>query len=283
MAQDPEVPVPPPPATLVGRMRWAVADALTVVRANLAHIAHVPEQLMDVTIQPLMFVLLFAYVFGSAITVPGGGSYRSFLMPGIFTQSLAFTAITTAVAVANNMAKGVIDRFRSLPMARSAVLLGGTAADLIKNVLAVAVMAGCGLLIGWRTDHGLDQTAAGIALLLLFGFAMSWLGTFIGLIVRQPETAQVFGFVFMFPLTFVANTFVPTAGMPRVLRSVANWNPLSATVAACRQLFGDPGVAPPSGAWPLHHAVLASAGYSLLLLAVFLPLAVYRYRTATAR
>ena len=271
---------PGPPATLPARLYWALADAWTVARANLAHIVRVPEQLLDVTVQPVMFVLLFAYVFGSAIALPGGGSYREYLMPGIFTQTIAFTAATTAVGVSTNMAKGVIDRFRSLPMARSAVLVGETLADLIKGVLGIAIMSGCGLLVGWRARLGLLDTAGAFGLLLLFGFAMSWVGTFIGLIARQPEAANAFGFIVLFPLTFVANTFVPTQGMPTVLRAVADWNPISATVAACRQLFGNPGAA---AAWPLQHAVLASAAYSVLLVALFLPLAVYRYRTATAR
>lgn len=273
---------PLPPRGPLARLYWAVADAVTVARVNLMHIVRVPEQLMDVTLQPIMFVLLFAYVFGSAVRVPGGGNYRAFLMPGIFTQSIAFAAGTTAVSISTNMAKGVVDRFRSLPMARSAVLLGENGAQLVKSVLGLAVMASCGLVVGWRANDGWPHTLAAFGLLLLFGFAMGWLGTFIGLVSRQPETAQVFGFLFLFPLTFVANTFVPTQGMPPVLRAVANWNPISATVAAGRQLFGNPGAASGTTAWPLTHPVLASALYSLVLVAVFLPLAVHRYRTGAA-
>lgn len=277
------LPIPAPPRTPFARLHWAFADGLTVTRRNLAHIRRVPEKLLDVTLGPIMFVLLFAYVFGSAIRIPGGGSYREFLLPGIFAQSIAFLSITTAVGVANDMQKGIIDRFRSLPMARSAVLVGRTVADLVQSVLGQAVMATCGLIVGWRAHHGLVQTLAGFGLLLLFGFAMTWLGTFIGLMVRTPETANSLGFVILFPITFIANTFVPTEGMPPALRTVADWNPLSATVAACRQLFGNPGAAALSDAWPLRHPVAASLGYSLLLLAVFIPLAVRRYRTATAR
>ncbi|MDP9374995.1 MAG: ABC transporter permease, partial [Chloroflexota bacterium] len=229
------------------------------------------------------FVFLFAYVFGSAIQVPGGGSYREFLLPGIFAQSITFLAITTAVGVANDMQKGIIDRFRSLPMARSAVLVGRTVADLAQSVLGILVMAGCGLIVGWRAHNGLLSTLAGFGLLLLFGFAMTWVGTFLGMLVRTPETANTLGFVALFPITFIANTFVPTEGMPTFLRALADWNPLSATVAACRRLFGNPGAAYTGDAWPLQHPVAASLGYSLLLLAIFIPLAVRRYRSEGAR
>jgi ABC transporter DrrB family efflux protein len=251
-----------------------------VTRRNLSHIRRVPEKLLDVTLQPVIFVLLFSYVFGSAIQVPGGGNYREYLLPGIFAQSVAFLAITTAVGVADDMAKGLIDRFRSLPMARSAVLVGRALADLTHSILGIAVMSVCGLIVGWRAHEGLGKMLAGFGILLLFGFAMIWVGTFIGLIVRATETAQVIGFVALFPLTFLANTFVPTQGMPVVLRTIADWNPLSATVAACRELFGNPGAAYTGSAWPLHHPITASIGFSLVLLVIFAPLAVYRYRTA---
>ena len=275
--------IPARPTAPFERLRWAIADSLTVTRRNLAHIRQVPEKLLDVTIQPVIFVLLFAYVFGSAIQVPGGGSYREFLLPGIFAQSITFLAITTAVGVANDMQKGIIDRFRSLPMARSAVLIGRTVADLTQSVLGLLVMSACGLVVGWRAHNGVLDTLAGFGVLLLFGFAMTWLGTFIGMSVRTPETANTIGFVVLFPVTFIANTFVPTQGMPTFLRLMAEWNPLSATVAACRQLFGNPGMAYTGDAWPLQHPVEASVGYSLILLAIFIPLSVLRYRTATTR
>ena len=272
--------IPAPPESPAARLRWAIADGLTVTRRNLSHIRRVPEKLLDVTLQPIIFVFLFAYVFGSAIQVPGGGNYREFLLPGIFAQSVAFLAITTAVGVADDMAKGLIDRFRSLPMARSAVLVGRALADLTHSVIGIAVMAACGLVVGWRAHNGVLQALAGFGLLLLFGFAMIWVGTFIGLIVRATETAQVIGFVALFPVTFLANTFVPTRGMPAVLRVIAEWNPLSATVAACRELFGNPGAAYTGGAWPLQHPIVASVAFSVLLIVVFVPLAVRRYRTA---
>jgi ABC-2 type transport system permease protein len=273
--------IPTQSTSPLDRFRWAIADSLTVTRRNLAHIRQVPEKLLDVTIQPVIFVLLFSYVFGSAIQVPGGGNYREFLLPGIFAQSITFLAITTAVGVANDMQKGIIDRFRSLPMARSAVLVGRTVADLTQSILGLFVMSLCGLVVGWRANEGLLNTLAGFGVLLLFGFAMTWLGTFIGIVVRTPETANTLGFVILFPVTFIANTFVPTQGMPTFLRTLADWNPLSATVAACRQLFGNAGAAYSGTAWPLQHPIEASIGYSLLLLVIFIPLSIYRYRTAT--
>ncbi len=277
------LPIPAPPSTPLARLRWTLADGLTVTRRNLAHIRRVPEKLLDVTLGPIIFVFLFAYVFGSAIQAPGGGSYGEFLVPGIFVQSVAFLAMTTAIGVANDMQKGIIDRFRSLPMARSAVLAGRTLADVVQIVLGLVVMAACGLVVGWRAHEGPLATLAGFGILLLFAFAMTWLGTVIGLLVRTPETANMLGFVVFFPITFIANTFVPTEGMPTPLRIMADWNPLSATAAACRQFFGNPGAVYAGDVWPLQHPVAASVGSSLLILAIFVPLAVHRYRTATTR
>ena len=268
--------LPTPPSTPWSRLRWALIDALTVARYTLAHIRYVPEKLLDVTIQPIMFVLLFAYVFGSAISIPGGGSYKEYLMAGIFAQTMVFSSGGSAVGVAESMSKGLVDRFRSLPMARSAVLTGMTFADFVTSILGLTVMSLSGLVVGWRVHEGLASTLGGFGLLLLLGFAMSWFGTFLGLVVRTPESAQALVFIALFPVTFVANTFVPTQGMPTWLRTIADWNPISATVAGCRQLFGNPTVIHPT-AWPLQHPVVASVGWSLLILIVFVPLAVRRY------
>jgi ABC-2 type transport system permease protein len=265
----------------LGQLRWAISDGLVITRRNLTHVRHVPEKLLDVTVQPIMFVLLFAYVFGSAISVPGG-NYREYLMAGIFAQTMAFSTASSAVSISDDMAKGVIERFRSLPMSRSAVLLGRTGADLASNSLGLTVLVLSGLTVGWRMHNGVLQGVAGLALLLLFAYAMSWVGTLLGLLVRAPDAAQTIGFVVMFPLTFVANTFVPTQGMPTWLRTIAEWNPLSAVVAATRQLFGNPSGGA-STAWPLEHAVFAALIWCLLILAVALPLATYRYQRATTR
>jgi ABC-2 type transport system permease protein len=249
---------------------------------NLRHIRQVPDKLLNATISPIMFVLLFAYVFGSAITVRGG-NYRDFLMPGIFVQTVAFTCATTAMGVSNDMSKGLVDRFRSLPMARSAVLVGRTSADLVEGLIGIFVMAACGLAVGWRVHNGLGRALVGFVLLLLFGFAMNWLGTIIGLLMKSPEAVQSLVFITLFPITFVANTFVPTDNMTPWLRTVADWNPISALVAACRELFGNVATPYTGDAWPLRHPIPAAFGYSVLLLAIFAPLAVRRYRTAVGR
>jgi ABC transporter DrrB family efflux protein len=274
--------LPAPPSNPAARLRWAAYDGLVVAVRNLKHIRQVPDKLLNATISPIMFVLLFAYVFGSAITVRGG-NYRDFLMPGIFVQTVAFTCATTAMGVSNDMSKGLVDRFRSLPMARSAVLVGRTSADLVEGLIGIFVMAACGLAVGWRVHNGLGRALVGFVLLLLFGFAMNWLGTIIGLLMKSPEAVQSLVFVTLFPITFVANTFVPTDNMTPWLRTVADWNPISALVAACRELFGNVATPYTGSAWPLQHPVVAGFGYSLLLLAIFAPLAVHRYRSAVGR
>jgi ABC-2 type transport system permease protein len=261
------------------RARWALADGLAIARRNLTHVRHVPEKLIDVTLQPLMFVLLFAYVFGSAIAVPGS-SYREYLMAGIFVQTLAFAMPGTAISLADDMAKGVVDRFRSLPMARSAVLVGRTGADLAASVIGLVVLTGAGLIVGWGIHASVGSAVAGYALLLLFGFAIAWCGTLLGLLVRAPDAAQGIAFVALFPLTFLANTFVATGDLPAVLRPVAEWNPLSAIVAAVRELFGNPGAVAADAAWPLQHAVPVAFAWCSAILALTIPLAVARYRNA---
>jgi ABC transporter DrrB family efflux protein len=266
---------------LVERVTWALADGWAVAKRNLTHVRYVPEKLLDVTLQPILFVLLFVYVFGNAINVPGG-NYVEFLMAGIFVQTITFTSAGTAVSIADDLSKGVIDRFRSLPMARSAVLSGRTGADLIQSVLGVAVLAATGLLVGWRTHASVVAILGAFALMLLWGYAVSWLGTFVGLLVRTPDAAQTMLFMVAFPLTFLANTFVPIQGMPPVVQTIAEWNPVSAVVASCRELFGN--AVPPTGPvpLPLQHPTVTAVLWSLALLLVFVPLAVRRYRKATA-
>jgi ABC-2 type transport system permease protein len=264
------------------RLRWAVGDSLALTRRNLTHVRHVPEKLIDVTLQPLMFVLLFAYVFGGAIDV-SGGSYHEYLMGGIIVQTLTFAIMSTAVGLADDMGKGVVDRFRSLPMARSAVLAGRTLADLLANMLALGVLVVAGLIVGWGIHDGVGSAIAGFALVLLFSYAMTWAGVLLGLLVRAPDAAQGFVFVVIFPLTFLANTFVSTQDLPSGLREVAEWNPISAVVAAVRDLFGNPTGLPADAAWPLQHAIPVALAWSVAILAVCVPVAVRRYRRATAR
>ncbi len=262
----------------ITRLGWAVSDSWTVVRRHLTHIRYMPDKLLDVTIQPIMFVVLFAYVFGSAIKVPGG-NYRSFLMPGIYAQNMMFASMPIMAALVQDMQRGVIDRFRSLPMSRAAVLVGHAGASFIESMLGLVIMLLCGLFIGWRPELGLGSTLGGIGLLMLFAFAMTSVGTFLGLIVKSVEAAQSFGFIVMFPLTFIANTFVPTAGMPVWLRTVANWNPVSAVVQAVRTLFGNLPPGTHGGpTWTLAHPVLSTLIFACLLIAVFMPLAVWRFR-----
>ncbi|MBA3780151.1 MAG: ABC transporter permease [Chloroflexi bacterium] len=258
-------------------------DGLVLTERNLRQIPRVPELLVFSTIQPVIFVLLFSFVFGSAIPLPGGGNYREFLMAGIFTQTVAFSTGSTAVGLAEDLSKGLVDRFRSLPMARSAVLVGRTVADLFRTLFVVLVMGICGFLVGWRIHGGLPAALAAGALLLLFGFAMSWVGAWIGLSVPNPEVANTAGFIWLFPLTFLSNAFVPAQGMPTWLQKVVEWNPVTATVTACRELFGNPNPFVNVDSLPGRHPVVMSLSYSLLVLVVFVPLAVRKYRSASSR
>jgi ABC-2 type transport system permease protein len=275
--------LPAPPKTGLGRLRWALADGLVVTRRNLAHIRRTPQKLFDVTIQPIVFVFLFGYVFGSAIAVPGGGGYIEYVMPGIFVFTMMGTLTATAVGFADDLSNGIVDRFRSLPMASSAVLIGRSVSDLLESVLGLGVLLACGLVAGWRPHNSPIETLGAFGLLLLLAVAMNCVGVVLGLLVRTPEVVNIVGGMLLLPAVFLSNIFVPTQGMPTWLRTIADWNPLSATVAACRTLFGNPGAAQVSTAWPLQHPVVASVGWSLLLLAVLAPLAVRSYRTATIR
>jgi ABC-2 type transport system permease protein len=273
-----------PPATAWQKVRWGIADTVTVARRSYALLRAQPVELASFLMLPVVTIVLFGYVFGSAISLPGGGNYREFLMPGIFMQAMALTAVQAATSVAEDMSKGIIDRFRSLPIVRPAVLVGRSLSDMSLRVAGLACMVVLSMLLaGWRAHNGLADAAAGFGLLLLFGFAMTWVGTFIGISVSSPTLADQATFAWLFPLTFLANAFVPTQGLPGWLRPVADWNPMSSTVAAMRHLFGNPSPVPPHLAWPLRHPVPVSLAWSLLLVAVFVPLAVRRYRTATAR
>ena len=266
----------------------AISDAWVVTLRNLRRMTRIPEMVVFSSIQPIMFVLLFAFVFGGAIPIPGAEHfshpYRQFLLPGIFVQTLAFTAATTSVGLADDIHKGLIDRFRSLPIARSAVLAGRTTADWLQNLFVLVIMAVCGLAVGWRINDGFLKALAAFFLLMLFAYAMSWIGALIGLSVRTPEAANSVGFIWIFPLTFLSNAFVPWQTLsPSWLQTIANWNPISATVQALRTLFGNPTGyrADQKLAWPLAHAPWVSLGWSVLILVVFAPLAVRKYRSVS--
>ena len=249
----------------------------TIVWRNLLHIRRMPEMLLDVTVQSVMFVLLFAYVFGGAIDVRGT-NYKEFLLPGIMVQTMVFSSAIVAMGLTSDLQKGIVDRFKSLPVPRSAVLVGRSISSLIHSSIGVVVMAGTGLLIGWRVRNGVADGVLAFLLLLMFGFALIWLGIWVGSLMRTVEAVQGFMFTVMFPLTFVAATFAPTENMPHWLRVIAEWNPVSALTQACRDLWGNGLPAAPDAAWPLQHAVPVSIGWSLLLTAVFAPLAVAAFR-----
>ncbi|HVF02280.1 MAG TPA: ABC transporter permease [Rubrobacteraceae bacterium] len=256
-----------------GRLYWAIADGLVLAKRNLVQIPRVPELLVFATIQPVMFVLLFRYVFGGAIDV-GGTSYVDFLMAGIFVQTVAFGSMTTGIGLAEDLQKGLVDRFRSLPMARSAVLTGRTIADLARNAFVVVVMLVVGLLVGFRPEADLAGWAAAIGLLLLFSFAFSWVAATLALLVRSVEAVQQASFIWLFPLTFASSAFVQTDGMPGWLRTFANHQPLTQIIDTVRGfLLGQP---------------VGSAGWQALawcvgILLVFVPLSVSLYRRTTAR
>jgi ABC-2 type transport system permease protein len=267
-----------PRSAASGGLRQAVADGLVVTWRNLKRVPRIPELAIFAILQSIMFVLLFAFVFGGAIPLPGGGSYREFLMPGIFAQTVVFAAATTAVGMTDDVNKGIIDRFRSLPMARSAVLTGRTLFDLIYQAGILVVLMLSGLAVGWRVHGSVLEFLGGVALLLLFAFTMSWLGVWLGLSVRTVETAQQVGFIVIFPITFVSNVFVPPETLPSWLQPIAEWNPVSALTAALRDLFGNPNPYATSG-FPADHPVLLTLIWVAVLLAVFAPLAVRRYRS----
>jgi ABC-2 type transport system permease protein len=263
----------------------AMSDAGVLAWRSLKRIPRTPDMLVYATIQPIMFVLLFAYVFGNAIPIPGfpgARAYREFLMSGIFAQTMAFAVASASVGLADDMSKGLIDRFRSLPMARSGVIAGRVIGDLVFNAFVMLVMVICGFIVGWRWHNGLGQALAAFAILLLFAFAMLWVGALIGLSVGGPEVASSAGLIWLFPLTFLSNAFVPTPNLPGALQPVAEWNPISSIVAACRHLFGNPSpFASPDG-FPAQHPVWLSLIWCTLIIVVFAPLAVRKYRSATS-
>jgi ABC transporter DrrB family efflux protein len=267
-----------PVAHGTGGVRGALADGLVVTWRNLKRIPRIPELAIFAILQSIMFVLLFAFVFGGAIPLPGGGSYREFLLPGIFAQTIAFAAATTAIGMTDDINKGIIDRFRSLPMARSAVLSGRSLADVVYNAGILVVLMLSGLAVGWRVHTGVLGFLAGVALLVLFSFAMSWVGVWLGLSVPTVEVAQQVSFTTIFPLTFLSNIFVPPQTLPGWLQPLAEWNPVSALTAAIRDLWGNPNPFVAKG-FPAEHPVLLTLIWVAVLLAVFAPLGVRRYRS----
>jgi ABC-2 type transport system permease protein len=261
----------PPPRPQRAALYWTFADAAAITRRNLLQYVRIPQLLVFSTIQPVMFVLLFVFVFGGAISasVPGG-NYVNFLMPGIFVQTAVFGATATGVGLAEDLGRGIIDRFRSLPMARSAVLAGRTFADLIRNALVVLLMTVVGVLVGFEPlSGGLPAYLLLLVIVVLFGYAFSWISALIGLRVKDPESVQAAGFIWIFPLTFVSSAFVPVATFPDWLQPIAEINPVTVTVNACRTLL--------TGTATLD-TILPPLFWIGLILVVFVPLAVRAYR-----
>jgi ABC transporter DrrB family efflux protein len=261
-----------------GGVGKSVRDGLLVGWRNLKRIPRIPELAIFAILQSIMFVLLFAYVFGGAIPIPGGGDYKAFLMPGIFAQTIVFASATTAIGMVDDVNKGIIDRFRSLPMARSAVLTGRTFSDVVYNAGILVVLMLSGFAIGWRVDTGIGSLIAGFALLLLFAYAMVWLGVWLGLNVPTVEVGQQVIFTVLFPITFVSNVFVPPQTLPSWLQPVAEWNPTSTLTAALREMWGNPNPAA-SDSLAAQEPVLVTLGWVVLIIAIFGPLGVRRYRS----
>jgi ABC transporter DrrB family efflux protein len=260
-----------------------LADGAVVARRNLIKIKRVPELLVFTVISPIMFVLLFAYVFGGAIAGGDPQLYREFLIAGIFAQTVVFGATLTGAGLADDVQKGIIDRFRSLPMAPSAVLSGRTFSDVVNNVIVLVVMSLTGLLVGWRIRSSFVEALGGFLLLLVFAYAISWIMAWVGLLVPSVEVINQASFIVIFPITFIANTFVPLESLPRPLEIFAQWNPISALTQAARNLFGNDALVAPPTVWPLQHPVLYTLIWTVIILLIFIPLTNLQYRRATSR
>jgi len=261
----------------------AFADGAVVAKRNLIKIKRVPEVLIWTTMSPIMFVLLFAYVFGGQIgNVAGGVAYREYLIAGVFVQTVIFGSTFTGAGLAEDITKGIIDRFRSLPMAQSAVLVGRTGSDIAYNSISIVVMTIAGLIVGWRINTGPIDAIQGFLLLLLFAYAVSWIMAYVGLKVSSVEVVQNASFMFIFPMTFIANTFVEIDKLPGPLEVFAEWNPVSAVAQSVREAFGNTAVPAPD-VWSLQHPVAYSLIWIAIILAIFVPLSVRQYKKAAAR
>jgi len=266
---------------LLERMGSYVRNVAVLTRRNLVHIQREPAQLSDVTVQPVLFTLLFVYIFGAGIVLPNGGSYTDFAISGLLLLNLTTSSMGTAVGLSTDLTTGVIDRFRTLPMWRSAVLAGRSIADLLSAALCTTFVVLTGLVIGWRTDASVGAILAGFGVALLFAFALSWGCACLGLVSKGPESAQSLGLLILFPLAFISNAMVPTQHMPTWLATLANWNPVSAVASSLRHLWGNPNPSSTIHAWPMQHPVWAALIWSLGLLAVCGPLASHLYRRRT--
>ncbi len=285
---------PNPEAMKRPLLGWTLHDSIVIARSTIIASFRIPEALFFQLIQPVIFVLLFAYVFGGAIPIPGAepgtaadaSLYRQYLMPGIFGQTVAFAAAASTVGLAEAMQKGIIDRYRALPMSQSAALIGNTFANALRQILVLTVLSITGYIVGWRIDAGILNAVYAYLLLLLFAYTVTWVGAYIGLSVPNTETANTAGLIWIFPLTFLSNAFVPLDGLPGFLKVFAAYNPISSLVLATRELFGNPtGYAPgaETGYWSLDNPILYTVMTCALAIAIFAPLAVRKYRRASRR
>jgi ABC transporter DrrB family efflux protein len=260
----------------------AFQDIRIITQRQLRLLTRVPEVLIFSTIQPVMFVLLFRFVFGGSISTGQPGGYVQLLMPGIFVQTVAFTLAGTASGLAEDLKKGLIDRFRSLPISQSALVVGRTLGDSMLNIVVLVVMALAGLAVGWRPSSGIVKVLIGFIFLFMFGYALSWVGIFVGLSVADARVVQNVGFIVTFPLTFLSNAFAPTTGMPKVLQYFAEWNPVSTMVAGCRELFGLENIfGATAGSFPSENPLLTSAIYMALIMLIFIPLSIRKYKNSS--
>ena len=259
----------------------AFKDTMIITQRQLRLLTRVPEVLVFSTSQPVMFVLLFRYVFGGSIDSGQPGGYVQLLMPGIFVQTVAFTLAGTAVGLAEDLKKGLIDRFRSLPISQSALVIGRTLGDSLLNIVVLAVMGIAGYIVGWRPTSGVISVGIGFIFLLLFGYALSWVGIYVGLSASDARVVQNVSFIVTFPLTFLSNAFAPTTGMPRALQYFAEWNPVSTMVAACRELFGlENQFGATAGSFPSENPLITSFIYMIIIMAIFIPISVRKYKRA---
>ncbi len=269
---------------------WTVHDSIIITRTTILASFRIPEALFFQLIQPVIFVILFAYVFGGAIPIPGADPtsapdaslYRQYLMPGIFGQTVAFAAAASTVGLAEAMQRGIIDRYRALPMSQPAALIGNTIANALRQILTLTVLSITGLIVGWRINDGIWNAILAYLLLLLFAYTVTWVGAFVGLSVRNSETASTAGLIWIFPLTFLSNAFVPITALPTWLQYFAAFNPISSLVLACRELFGNP-IGNQPDFWPLQHPVEYTIISCAVVIAIFAPLAVRKFRTAASR
>ncbi len=266
---------PPLPDSPADRWRWLIRDGFTIARRDAIHWRRRPGQIVAGLAFPIMFVVLYGYVLGGSMSVAGGGAYMDFLIPGLFTMTMAFGVGDTIIGVNTDVARGVTDRFRSMPISAGSVVLGRALADMVWAVVNLAVLAICGLAVGWRWHGTLAAAGLAFGLLLLLRFSLVWAGIYFGLLARSPEAAAS-SWALLFPLTMLANTFASPELMPGWLGAIANWNPLSATVTATRELFENPGVG--GNSWATENTMLLAVGWPVLIMLIFAPLAVRRYR-----